>query len=366
MSIFDFFKKNKTVSLNISTEITNYVAEKSAFHDDSHIRDTKLTLMACNKSLNGLMPHEILMLAYATGYKKRGNSFPQFWYYKYGVEEPQALLNKLEKNGFIELGDKREAIKTLKVSDLKELTSKHNLSSSGKKTDLIQRLLSFVSISELEPDLPEPNYILTSKGEYELKCNEYVLYIHRHPNYEIPLWQMNKWVHSDVNRPYRDFIWAEFNRRSLEYTQKTSCGCYRNNRQHMVEFSLEEGRLLSAFDMLSEILFIDTAVFGVERFLYSDSGEKLSDYCKLPPGILKQLEKVSFQLHLSYNELFPKLCEQFSNMGLFVTLWVVSKKSFSPEDTAGLVIAQLNHDYSVFESVCTEYEKQFLKYKRRP
>ena len=366
MSIFNLFKQNKKPSFKFSTEVVDHVADKSVFYDDSHIRDAQRSLMACNKSLNGLLPHEILMLAYATGYKKHGNSFQQFWYYKYGVEDPQAILDKLEKNGLIALGDAGIAIRSLKVSDLKTLTSKHNLSSSGKKNDLIQRLLSSVPISELAPDLPEPTYVLTSKGEYELKCNEYVLYIHKHPIYEVQLWQMNKWVHSDPNRPYRDFIWAEFNRRTTEYMQKRNCGYYRNNRLHMMYFLLEEDRLLSAFDMLCEVLFLDTAVFEVNRYLYSDSGAKLSDYCKLPYGIVKQLEKISFQLKLNYNELFPKLCEQFSNMSLFISLWVVSKKSFSVEDTAGLIIAQLNNDYLIFDAVCAEYEKQFQKYKRRP
>lgn len=324
--------------------------------NDFHVQDRALSLNACHKSINGLLPHEILMLNYAHTFAPSGNTFQNFWYYSYGVGNPQELLRKLEREGFFVLGGLDSSLASLTVTDLKAILELNGLPQTGTKGTLISRLKESVPAGTLSRLLPAPKYVLTEKGQYELQNNEYVLYIHRHPNFDISLWQMNKWVHDDPNRPWRDHIWAEFNRRVLEYTKRGSGGFYRNNQHNMYSFLTEEGRHEDALSHLAEVMYFDIAVDGINTFKFDGNRRSLAECCTLPPGIVKELEKVVFQLQWDNNTLFDYLHTAFSNMSVFISCWLNGNVTFSSDDAAELVIAQLNHDVFGLEEICEPYK----------
>ena len=360
MGLFDIFK-SKPAQKVVSTNVVDHVKSGEYFRDTSLAEDRNHFIVACNKSANGLLPHEILMLAYAHKFKASNNSFQNFWYSSYGVKDPQAILQKLVRDNFIVLGGADTALSGMKVSDLKDLLARHGLSTTGKKEILISRLLENVSSSILLSELPPSNYVLTPKGSSELLQNEYVLYIHNHQSYEIPMWQMNKWITDNPKQPWRDHIWAEFNRRCFEYSKRRTGGYYRNNRLNMYSFSSEEGRLNDALSLLAEVVFLDVAVFGVGAYLAPGNKDSLAQRCKLSPGITKELEKTAFQLSMNSDALFKYLHSEFSQLGAFVSMWVNGKMSFSAEDAAGLVVLQLDRNVSGYEAICASYEKKLKK-----
>lgn len=58
----------------------------------------------------GLYPHEILTLSYAPKYFVEGNSYPGFWWYRYGVSDVDKSLKSLLDRGFLQVGSLKSAI----------------------------------------------------------------------------------------------------------------------------------------------------------------------------------------------------------------------------------------------------------------
>jgi len=164
--------------------------------------DTKRNIRNFQKSEAGLYPHEILMLSYLEKYAA-GAEPARFWKQKYGVEDISALITLLEERGF---------------------------AANGK---------------------------LTEKGKDEIKCNEYVLYMHRNPIPDISMAEMSILINQNPSRPYKDILWGEFNRLSLEYARSLNYGYYRNMRYTMYLFLLKEKKYKDALCLLSEVVFMD-------------------------------------------------------------------------------------------------------------
>ena len=92
------------------------------------------------------------MLEYAHTYSTdlSHQHFQGFWYYEYSVEHPGDVLKSLEKRGFIQPGNLRSAIENQTILVIKNELRAIGQKVSGKKADLIARLLSNASPEELE------------------------------------------------------------------------------------------------------------------------------------------------------------------------------------------------------------------------
>ena len=72
------------------------------------------------KSKGGLYPHEILMLNVVSKYKSNcKNYFQWYWEKNLGVEEPQALIDKLVSQGFVDVEDTKTTISRLTIPEIK-------------------------------------------------------------------------------------------------------------------------------------------------------------------------------------------------------------------------------------------------------
>ena len=133
-------------------------------------------------TLNGLYVAEVLLLEYCSygDYPKPKNGYPGFWWFAYGIRDighaPESLFNR----GFLQWAPKKQYVKTLTVPQLKQILSDEGLSTSGKKADLVDRIMQ--SISEENLTLPgyTPKYELTNLGQMELEQNGYIPYMHKH------------------------------------------------------------------------------------------------------------------------------------------------------------------------------------------
>src|SRR5690625_3623368 len=98
----------------------------------------------------GLYPHEILLLHYAPSYYIDEESFQGFWWYKYGVRDVKQSLSSLLDRGYLEVGSLQSAIEKETVATLKDILRENNLKVSGKKAELVQRLLDEVPDGQLK------------------------------------------------------------------------------------------------------------------------------------------------------------------------------------------------------------------------
>ena len=130
-------------------------------------------------SKRGLYPDEILMLSYVHKFHTGENNFQSFWHYKYN-EDPQMLLNKLIFEGFVEIdNDLCMVLEKTTVDKLKSVLSSCGEKISGRKEELIHRIIEKVPAHVIEEAFPLRYYMLTEEGEAELSENIDVVHCHR-------------------------------------------------------------------------------------------------------------------------------------------------------------------------------------------
>ena len=164
MGLFDALKKlfhNATNNTPTIIQIPHQGNETAAVHTLSlefHIDRQPPDIIPLNVLLKkavptkrGLYPHEILMLDYAHTYSTdlKHQHFQGFWYYDYSVKHPAKVLKSLEERGFIKPGDLQSAIQRLTVTVIKNELKAIGQKVTGKKADLIDRLLKNASLQDL-------------------------------------------------------------------------------------------------------------------------------------------------------------------------------------------------------------------------
>lgn len=127
-------KSNISPFIKVTTEIIPSPAEE--------IVPAEKRIHNATASKHGLYPHEVLVLDYASSYYTEGNSFQGFWWYRYGVRDVDKYLHSLLNRGFLKVGDLQNAIEKENATVIKDELKKHGLKVSGKKDELVQRLIA--------------------------------------------------------------------------------------------------------------------------------------------------------------------------------------------------------------------------------
>lgn len=92
MGLFDLFRKKisgqETPKAEPNIKLAEQVQATITVGVDNEIPSLQDLVATATPSEQGLYPHEILMLNYASTYKTSGNTFQGFWLYEYGVNDP--------------------------------------------------------------------------------------------------------------------------------------------------------------------------------------------------------------------------------------------------------------------------------------
>ena len=347
MGLFDLFKKKPEPKDSITVKVSTSVPP-AAVDDIPSIKDRVKNAFP---SKNGLYPHEILMLEYADSYKTNDNTFQSFWKWNYSVDDPQCLLESLFERGFICFANVKESVKNTKVTELKELLLKKGEKISGKKNELVNRVLEVYNSDELEQIFPEKRYTLTALGQEEVHENEYVLYCHR-KGYVTP-WEMNALMHNRTNESvnYRDVMWGVFNEESLRYAQNLNFGLYRNVRHNMAEFLVEENQYLRALDFFVEVVAYDLSGLGNnERFTLDSTFDreiridsKLANFfldeekkeVTIPGGIVTRINKLREHINMSDDDFVNYVYESCSK-------FKIHNRIFTENECANILLSLMN------------------------
>lgn len=389
MGLFDFLKKKKSAQSfsKIQQDIT--APMKPAYKEltPSNIKEDVIAqtspikisieqdeplplsvlLKAATPSKQGLYPHEILMLEYAPHFKTANNSFQKFWYWQYSVTDPQSILDSLLERGFTKVGDLRSALEKLKLPEIKEELKQLNQKITGKKSELIERLIEFGDLATLNKKYPERYYALTPKGEQELKENPYVSYLHR--NRYMTVWEMNQRI-AQTHYPYRDILWGYFNEQSIIHFQNFDFGLYRNNRLNMYRFLMEENKPETAFHMLCEVLSFDLSGLG-------NNEKSLFEWEKSNPELYLSVYESRLEFFFPYEETIlivpPAVSAWFAEMQTTLSLddkdyreAIVTelqttyppRRIFTNEECADIVIAKIHSDTDTLIAIYKKAENR--------
>ena len=106
--------------------------------------------------------------------KRTNYEVPSYYSENLFGQNTMATLDKFLTKGYLKVSGVDKNMSLCTVQDLKAVLAEHELKTSGKKQELIQRLLENLSTDELEELFPVGVYQLTEKGAKELE--KYSLY----------------------------------------------------------------------------------------------------------------------------------------------------------------------------------------------
>jgi SAP domain-containing protein len=371
MGLFDFLKKrnnqNKQISksknkkefdisflISVKTEIINTPSEPDVIPVEKIIKGMKPNDV-------GLYPHEILLLTYAPKYYVEGNSYPGFWWYKYGVKDVDKCLISLKDRGFLQIGSLQSVIEKETASVLKDVLRDNRLKVSGKKAELVERLLEEVSEEKLNTIFTKRTYDLTDAGNEILKKEDYIPYIHRHGIEDLDIWSLSEKVKNrKPGLSFRDVIWGYLNKRSMIHIQNADFGLYRNCRFSMSKFVKEEGKLDNAFSLLSEVIRYDLSglsngfsmqfmdIYADGYFPYKNS------IVTMAPGITSRVVDYQEKKGLSDQDLKKKLYEEMSKIKLPFSVFTV-------DECVEIVLMEIQKDEEGLEKLYDKAKRRFKK-----
>jgi len=346
---------------NYSNEKNENSVRKSSYQrmTNPDIPNIEQLIKQAIPSKQGLYPHEILALHYAEKYYLDKNEFQQFWFYQYGITNVQTLLNSLLERGFLQVGGLQPILKKQKVVDLKEILKNYDLKRTGKKAELINRILDSVPECELNKSFPRRTYALTEKGKESLKEGAYVPYIHRNNIEDLDIWKLNKLVHKPPYMPYRDKIWGYLNKCSIKHSSKNDFGLYRNCRSKMAALLFEENKIKDALSLFAEVIFIDLSGVGNgfnpeydidfdNFFPYENS------MVTIPPGIISDLVDCQNKLEYSDAELKMALFERMEKLKM-------PFHPFTVEECVQIVIFERDQNIEALHKIYSEAGRRFKK-----
>lgn len=240
MNIFDKFFKRKRETVEIEESNTKTNEYPSLQYDIHPILKQKLE--------DDLLPGEIVLLDWSNS-KKLFREFPRYFAVQYGII-PEKSQQQLISRGLLEI---KKHLAFLKVKDLKEILLFHNLSTSGKKEDLIARIEEQLELEEL--DIPFMLYV-TPVGETILNKYNGIISAHKDRDFTVVDFIEFSKKHKSSFR-YNDIKWAFLNDDSMKNTLAKDYGLLRNNRMAQARMLESENRKLDSLALWIEVLLLD-------------------------------------------------------------------------------------------------------------
>ena len=341
--------------------------------EKERIKEINQKIRSSILSSHGLTPNEIYFLSYAPKFSVYQTDFQKFWLYEMGIVNPQKLLNRLESEGFIKPASASESLKSLKVSEIRQMLTELHIYSAGKKDDLIDRLCNTAPEDYLDSKVTVRNYSLTDLGNIELSENEYVVYFGRSYKYGFDIWSMNKALCGNLSIPFRDIIYKKLKQQMSIAEEEKDNGDYDNYVNVINEygnFMLEKGQYSEALHCFAEAIYYTITVNAVERYRkeleYTSKKindplnfEYFSQFCE------QKIINTQEHLCISNEELYFQLLEIFYELEIPETanFAFIPKNILNDEDVASLVMYRLEDNEEAVKELCLKAEQKLKKCK---
>ncbi len=234
----------------------NFFSKLFNLKQNNHNRDTNSDCnnFYLNKLECGLTPGQLILIDW-TQKTGRNYNFPR--YFKYSLQiDPESTHNQLYKLGYF---TKNKTLSYLKVLELKTILSKHSLSTSGKKAELITRIINNVNVEKL--DIPF-EFKLTKEAQNLII--EYNDYIKAYYDKDITMEDYCKEKNNiSFKAAYGDVKWSLLNKQAHSNTVAKDFGCLSNTRNAQGRQLEQEGNIKHSLIYYIESLII--TISGLEN-----------------------------------------------------------------------------------------------------
>lgn len=180
MSFLDFFRKNKQKTNTIASLHTSTSSDDSkdikSENNVEHIDDNERKIA---REKNNFYK-AVFLDRYSTGVHIMSDTeYPRYFYYDFGIKSPSSFHKKLIREGYYSPSEISDILESMRISDLKIVLKNLNTTTTGKKSELINRILNSTSSDHLMLVLQSDGtefYSLSDKGKKFVKKHaDYIL-----------------------------------------------------------------------------------------------------------------------------------------------------------------------------------------------
>lgn len=356
MNIFKKIGSLFSVNSSNSTLITPVEVDKVKVND-SMLKAQKVEL---NRVINNadLSPEEILMLALNEEKDTSNDFFPGYWQYNYDVN-PQILFSGLVERGFY--SKEKSLLITLArktAEDLKCILRDNGLKVSGRKQELIDRIIEELNEGQLNSIELIEVYKINEKAKAILDKNEHILFFHN-SSMEISIYTAQ-----DFKTKNPDFTPIEIARfigekQANQHIDNGNWGLFRNVQSSLAQTEMDAQNFEEALVLLFEVCYLDLSGMGnnfdpeymdiIEEYFfpYKDSVHTLA------PGIVHLFKKLKVKLNITDSDIKDLFLKSLENYQLSFHL-------FTKEEAANILIAELNYEEVELKQIYKVAENRYF------
>lgn len=306
---------------------------------------------------------EMVLLSMAEKFKVGETNYPGYLIYDYGIPFPNEVFEKLKSKGFICVSTAAESLSNYKVGELKEIATKCNVGTGGKKDALCQRLIEEIPTDVLEANVTERYWKITEIGRQELMKYPYIGYYMENHKYSLKelgynIDELSKLCKGKNSLRIRDIMWGEFNRKTNQlYMEAVKNGNFHNYcdfLRAMALFLEEEGKYKDALAGYIRYLHYqlnfkasaDTLKYYLLTKKEKESFETLCMYSELLPFMKKELLDLSNECGFDSTQLTAFLSERFA--------MEQDEGFFTPQQLTNYVMQSLNGNIDACKAICKD------------
>ena len=196
----------------------------------------------------------------SSGTVKDDNEYSLYITYECGIRHPQSYHEEMINQGYLEEDSVEKSFMYFKVPELKALATQLRISSSGKKADLVTRIISSADQEFIANHRPF-TFSLSDKGKEFLTEHDAYIQLHRHK-----VWGIN-WkeydLHHKSGESFQETIASILYNRAAKDTHLMG----RQEYFSLYQLMEENGKKKEAILFLLQTLYIDVSgISGIETY----------------------------------------------------------------------------------------------------
>ena len=198
------------------------------------------------------------------------DSYSKFISYDLDIKDPIKKYKDFIKKEYLKKGSLQLILETYKVTDLKKILKENNLKLSGKKAELISRILSQVNIESLSPYIKNNVYELTQKGLDYINKYEYYIKLYKYRNFCIGPIEFDRCLNTFNNDSpnFYDVMIKILDARIHFFKEEDSYGLLRNTFYNKSIIMKDLGLFDEEFRYLLYVSYIDLSGVCNSNYIY--------------------------------------------------------------------------------------------------
>lgn len=292
--LFDLFKK-KNNKENVPTESQDDYNEALAQYVASSITVGPVESEITIPEYQGDYAKAIFLWAYAKKSQiKDEDDYARYILYECGIRNASEYHRNMIYEGYLKEDGFEASLESLKLTELKEIAADVGVGGSGKKADIVKRIVSSGKADYLQRQMPS-TYSLSEKGKEFLEQNDDCVQIHRHKT-----WMIDWAEYSAVKRKTNGSFYTVCNEILLGRAASDKRLFGRIEYLNLSKLEDEFGDKRRALRYLLQVLYIDVSgVMGLSSYDYYRQGiynkktleEMFVSNVPIAPGIIEGIKK---------------------------------------------------------------------------